>query len=179
MLNAPVLIQSLQLSSIGMGLSLDRLGIFNAVGLFACHTLPPVSATRIVWLLVWQFSVLTITSHVMLLHHIYFLCVLYIQFLHCLAQGSPAVDDECLQWRHKWGTFNWSDCSQLCWVFARGYETTSSTLTFASYLLANNSEVQERLVNDIHDYLEETLWLLLYKKCWYIYIVQIKVEITQ
>ena len=36
-----------------------------------------------------------------------------------------------------------------------GYETTSSTLTFTSYLLANNSEVQERLANEIIDYLEE------------------------
>ena len=36
-----------------------------------------------------------------------------------------------------------------------GYETTSSTLTFASYLLANNADVQERLANEIHDYLEE------------------------
>ena len=89
MLNAPVLIQSLKLSSIGLGLSLDRLGILNALGLFACHTLPPVSAMSIAWLLVWQlsfhlFSVLTLASHFMLLHHIYFLCLLYNKFLHCL-----------------------------------------------------------------------------------------------
>ena len=35
-----------------------------------------------------------------------------------------------------------------------GYETTSTTLTFATYLLAANPEAQERLANEIHDYLE-------------------------
>ena len=36
-----------------------------------------------------------------------------------------------------------------------GYETTSSALTFISYLLATHTEVQERLANEIHEYLEE------------------------
>ena len=36
-----------------------------------------------------------------------------------------------------------------------GYETTSTTLAFATYLLAANAEVQERLANEIHLYLEE------------------------
>ena len=35
-----------------------------------------------------------------------------------------------------------------------GYETTSTALTFATYLLAANPEVQERLANEIHEYLE-------------------------
>ena len=36
-----------------------------------------------------------------------------------------------------------------------GYETTSTTLTFATYLLAANADVQERLANEIHEYFEE------------------------
>ena len=36
-----------------------------------------------------------------------------------------------------------------------GYETTSTALTFATYLLATNPEAQERLANEIHEYLEE------------------------
>ena len=36
-----------------------------------------------------------------------------------------------------------------------GYETTSTTLTFATYLLAANPEAQERLANEIHGYFEE------------------------
>ena len=36
-----------------------------------------------------------------------------------------------------------------------GYETTSTALTFATYLLAANPEAQERLANEIHDYFEE------------------------
>ena len=36
-----------------------------------------------------------------------------------------------------------------------GYETTSTTLTFATYLLAANPEAQERLANEIHEYFEE------------------------
>ena len=36
-----------------------------------------------------------------------------------------------------------------------GYETTSTALTFATYLLAVNPEVQERLANEIHAYFEE------------------------
>ena len=36
-----------------------------------------------------------------------------------------------------------------------GYETTSATLTFATYLLATNPEAQERLANEIHEYFEE------------------------
>ena len=43
-----------------------------------------------------------------------------------------------------------------CLTFlAAGYETTSLTLTFATYLLALHSEAQERLANEIHDYYEE------------------------
>ena len=33
-----------------------------------------------------------------------------------------------------------------------GYETTSAALTFTTYLLAANPEVQERLANEIHEY---------------------------
>ena len=36
-----------------------------------------------------------------------------------------------------------------------GYETTSTALTFATYVLAANPEVQERLANEIHEYFEE------------------------
>lgn len=36
-----------------------------------------------------------------------------------------------------------------------GYETTSNSLAFATYLLAANPEVQEKLANVIHEYLEE------------------------
>ena len=36
-----------------------------------------------------------------------------------------------------------------------GYETTSTALTFATFLLAANHEVQERLANEIHEYFEE------------------------
>ena len=36
-----------------------------------------------------------------------------------------------------------------------GYETTSTTLTFSTYLLAANPEAQERLANEIHEYFEE------------------------
>ena len=36
-----------------------------------------------------------------------------------------------------------------------GYETTSAALTFVTYLLATHPEVQERLANEIHEYLEE------------------------
>ena len=38
-----------------------------------------------------------------------------------------------------------------------GHETTSVTLTFATYLLATHPEVQEKLVNEIHDYFKENL----------------------
>ena len=36
-----------------------------------------------------------------------------------------------------------------------GYDTTSATLTFATYLLAANPDVQERLSNEIHEYFAE------------------------
>ena len=36
-----------------------------------------------------------------------------------------------------------------------GYETTSTALTFATYLLATNPEAQERLANEVHEYLEQ------------------------
>ena len=36
-----------------------------------------------------------------------------------------------------------------------GYETTSTTLAFATYLLAANPEAQERLANEIHEYFDE------------------------
>ena len=36
-----------------------------------------------------------------------------------------------------------------------GYETTSTALAFATYLLAANPEAQERLANEIHEYFEE------------------------
>ena len=36
-----------------------------------------------------------------------------------------------------------------------GYETTSTTLTFATYLLAANPEAQERLANEIHEYFDK------------------------
>ena len=36
-----------------------------------------------------------------------------------------------------------------------GYETTSTALTFATYLLAANPEAQEGLANEIHEYFEE------------------------
>ena len=38
---------------------------------------------------------------------------------------------------------------------AAGYETTSVTLAFATYLLAIHPEAQERLNNEIRDYYEE------------------------
>ena len=43
-----------------------------------------------------------------------------------------------------------------CFTFlVAGYETTSLTLAFATYLLALHPEAQERLTNEIHDYYEE------------------------
>ena len=36
-----------------------------------------------------------------------------------------------------------------------GYETTSVAITFATYLLAKNPEVQEKLANEIHEYFDE------------------------
>ena len=43
-----------------------------------------------------------------------------------------------------------------CFTFLlAGYETTSLTLTFATYLLALHPEIQERLASEIHDYYEE------------------------
>ena len=36
-----------------------------------------------------------------------------------------------------------------------GYETTSTTLAFATYLQAANPEAQGRLANEIHEYFEE------------------------
>ena len=36
-----------------------------------------------------------------------------------------------------------------------GYETTSTALNLATYLLATNPEAQERLANDIHELFEE------------------------
>ena len=36
-----------------------------------------------------------------------------------------------------------------------GYETTSTALTFATYLLAANPEAQERLANEINEYFAE------------------------
>ena len=38
-----------------------------------------------------------------------------------------------------------------------GYETTSVALTFATYLLAKNPEVQEKLASEIHEYFDENL----------------------
>ena len=54
-----------------------------------------------------------------------------------------------------------------------GYETTSTALTFATYLLATNSEVQERLANEIHEYFEQNpvsdcIYVCIYLLCsWY------------
>ena len=45
-----------------------------------------------------------------------------------------------------------ADCVGL---MLAGYETTSTALTFATYLLAANPEAQERLANEIHEYFEE------------------------
>ena len=36
-----------------------------------------------------------------------------------------------------------------------GYETTSNAVTYMSYLLALNPDIQERLANEIHTYLQE------------------------
>ena len=36
-----------------------------------------------------------------------------------------------------------------------GYETTSVAITFATYLLAKNPEVQEKLANGINEYFDE------------------------
>ena len=36
-----------------------------------------------------------------------------------------------------------------------GYETTSIAITFATYLLAKNPEVQEKLANEVHEYFDE------------------------
>ena len=36
-----------------------------------------------------------------------------------------------------------------------GYETTANTLTYASYLLAMNTDVQEKVQAEIDDYFEE------------------------
>ena len=51
-----------------------------------------------------------------------------------------------------------------------GYETTSTALTFATYLLAANPEAQERLANEIHEYFDENPvsdrgFLALYMHC--------------
>ena len=35
-----------------------------------------------------------------------------------------------------------------------GHETTSVAITFATYLLAKNPEVQEKLANEIHEYFD-------------------------
>ena len=36
-----------------------------------------------------------------------------------------------------------------------GHETTSVAITFTTYLLAKNPEVQEKLANEIHEYFDE------------------------
>ena len=54
-----------------------------------------------------------------------------------------------------------------------GYETTSVALTFATYLLAKNPEVQEKLANEIHEYLDENpvSVMLCVRACvWCIYV---------
>ena len=42
----------------------------------------------------------------------------------------------------------------VSFLFA-GHETTSVALTFATYLLATQPEVQEKLFNEIHDYFDD------------------------
>ena len=40
-------------------------------------------------------------------------------------------------------------------VMLAGYETTSNALSFTTYLLALNPDVQEKLANEIHDFTQE------------------------
>ena len=49
-----------------------------------------------------------------------------------------------------------ADIAIECLTFlGAGSDTTAVTLTFATYSLAVNPEVQERLANEIHDYFEK------------------------
>ncbi|KAG8175867.1 hypothetical protein JTE90_026993, partial [Oedothorax gibbosus] len=53
--------------------------------------------------------------------------------------------------------------AQCVIFFLAGYDTTSSTLCFASYFLASNPDIQEKLAQEVHEAIQETKGELTYE----------------
>ncbi|XP_014782074.2 cytochrome P450 3A14 [Octopus bimaculoides] len=66
-------------------------------------------------------------------------------------------------WRTKRGITDNEILAQCVLLFLAGYETTASTLTFFTYLMALNPEHQEKLHQEIEDVLGEVSILQLFR----------------